>query len=119
MGCVTATIAYFVDIAEPPVFDLKEGLCSDGWYKSERVSLVAILSSRFLLTLDMKSCCPNGDRCPAWRSWAEIFKVPAVESGWIEFFTLSLSGRNVCSLFLPLDIDNEDSGAINIPYLYS
>lgn len=34
----------------------------------------------------MKSCCPNGEHCPVLRSWAEIFKVPAVESGWIEFF---------------------------------
>lgn len=34
----------------------------------------------------MKSCCPDGERCTAWRSWAEIFRVPAVESGWIEFF---------------------------------
>lgn len=86
VGCVTATVAYLVDIAEPPVFDFKEGHCSDGWYKSERVGLVAFSSSRILLTLDVKSCCPNGERCPAWRSWAEIFKVPAVESGWIEFF---------------------------------
>jgi chloride channel 3/4/5 len=38
VGCITATIAYLVDICEPPVFDFKEGYCSDGWYKSERVS---------------------------------------------------------------------------------
>jgi chloride channel 3/4/5 len=46
VGCVTATIAYLVDIAEPPVFDFKEGHCSDGWYKSERVSIAAISSTR-------------------------------------------------------------------------
>jgi chloride channel 3/4/5 len=47
VGCVTATIAYFVDIAEPPVFDFKEGHCSDGWYKSERVSIGVISITRY------------------------------------------------------------------------
>jgi chloride channel 3/4/5 len=47
VGCVTATIAYFVDIAEPPVFDFKEGHCSDGWYKSERVSIGIISITRY------------------------------------------------------------------------
>jgi chloride channel 3/4/5 len=37
VGCITATIAYLVDICEPPVFDLKDGYCATGWYKSERV----------------------------------------------------------------------------------
>lgn len=40
VGCVTATIAYMVDVSEAPVFDLKDGYCSHGWYKSERVSCV-------------------------------------------------------------------------------
>lgn len=45
VGCITATIAYLVDIAEPPVFDFKEGHCSIGWYKSERVG--AVIASGF------------------------------------------------------------------------
>lgn len=39
VGFVTAMVAYVVDISEAPAFDLKDGYCSEGWYKSERVSL--------------------------------------------------------------------------------
>lgn len=38
VGSVTAVIAYAVDVSEAPFFDLKGGFCSDGWYKSEKVS---------------------------------------------------------------------------------
>src|SRR5579871_2485647 len=48
VGCITATIAYLVDIAEPPVFDFKEGHCSHGWYKSERVSIFALSSCCYI-----------------------------------------------------------------------
>lgn len=37
VGCVTATIAYSVDVLESPIFDYKEGYCADGWYLSEKV----------------------------------------------------------------------------------
>lgn len=39
VGCVTATIAYSVDVLESPIFDFKEGYCSDAWYLSEKVRL--------------------------------------------------------------------------------
>ena len=37
VGCVTATIAYSVDVLESPIFDYKEGYCGEGWYLSEKV----------------------------------------------------------------------------------
>lgn len=39
VGCVTATIAYSVDVLESPIFDYKEGYCGEGWYLSEKVIL--------------------------------------------------------------------------------
>jgi chloride channel 3/4/5 len=45
VGCLTAMTAYAVDISEAPVFDLKDGYCHHGWYKSEKVSLCLALSS--------------------------------------------------------------------------
>lgn len=39
VGCVVAVLAYVVDVSEAPAFDLKDGYCIDGWYKSEKVSI--------------------------------------------------------------------------------
>jgi chloride channel 3/4/5 len=60
VGCITATIAYLVDIAEPPVFDFKQGHCSDGWYKSERVSFAAVPSSKCFAHMR------NAELLPRW-----------------------------------------------------
>lgn len=37
VGFITATIAYAVDISEAPVFDWKDGYCSEGFFLSEKV----------------------------------------------------------------------------------
>lgn len=37
VGSITATIAYGVDVSEAPVFDWKDGYCSDGFFLSEKV----------------------------------------------------------------------------------
>jgi chloride channel 3/4/5 len=38
VGCIVATLAYMVDVGEPPIYDFKEGFCSTTWYLSEKVS---------------------------------------------------------------------------------
>lgn len=38
VGFLTACIAYAVDISEAPIFDWKDGYCSDGFLISEKVS---------------------------------------------------------------------------------
>ena len=37
VGFITAAIAYAVDISEAPVFDWKDGYCSEGFFLSEKV----------------------------------------------------------------------------------
>lgn len=37
VGFITATIAYGVDVSEAPVFDWKDGYCSEGFFLSEKV----------------------------------------------------------------------------------
>jgi hypothetical protein len=37
VGFITATIAYTVDVSEAPVFDWKDGYCSEGFFLSEKV----------------------------------------------------------------------------------
>jgi hypothetical protein len=45
VGFLTAILAYIVDVSEAPVFDWKDGYCSDGFLINEKVSR---LSSLFL-----------------------------------------------------------------------
>lgn len=38
IGCITALIAYCVDVSEAVIFDFKEGHCRGDWLKSRKVS---------------------------------------------------------------------------------
>lgn len=39
VGCLTAVLAYIVDVSESPFFDWKDGYCSQGFLISEKVCL--------------------------------------------------------------------------------
>ncbi|CAG8980212.1 hypothetical protein HYALB_00012834 [Hymenoscyphus albidus] len=67
VGCLTALLAYFVDVSESPFFDWKDGYCSDGFLISE------------------KHCCPDGGRCDAWKSWSTYVQIPHVSEDIVEF----------------------------------
>ncbi|RDW65448.1 putative voltage gated chloride channel protein [Coleophoma crateriformis] len=67
VGCIVACIAYAVNVSEAPVFDWKDGYCSDGWLISE------------------KNCCPKGDHCDAWESWSELVRIEHISPDIIEF----------------------------------
>jgi chloride channel 3/4/5 len=73
IGCVTACIAYFVDVTESAIFDLKEGYCSDGWYWSRN------------------KCCVEKEACDAWRTWSNIIQPSRIlDSVWIDFIAFVL-----------------------------
>ncbi|KAI9891699.1 MAG: hypothetical protein M1814_002449 [Vezdaea aestivalis] len=73
IGCITACIAYFVDVSETVVFDLKSGYCTDGWYFSR------------------KKCCMGVPHCEQWRKWPQVFSRVPIDTQWLEFFTFVLS----------------------------
>src|SRR2546429_7262051 len=54
IGCIVALIAYFVDVTESTVFDIKDGYCTIGWFYSKR------------------KCCLTEDDCAEWMSWSEL-----------------------------------------------
>ncbi|KAL4959255.1 chloride channel protein [Aspergillus stella-maris] len=57
IGIITAAIAYFVDISEEFVFDLKDGFCTTSWLRSR------------------ETCCSNvteHGECLDWRTWSEM-----------------------------------------------
>ncbi|KAL4917178.1 chloride channel [Aspergillus aurantiobrunneus] len=67
IGCITAAIAYFVDISEEFVFDLKDGYCTAQWFRSR------------------EKCCDDHGVCPAWRTWSELMNHDAGGSLWVDF----------------------------------
>ncbi|KAL2813969.1 chloride channel [Aspergillus granulosus] len=86
IGCITAAIAYFVDISEDYVFDLKEGVCTTNWFRTHQ------------------NCCANGEDCLAWRSWSELMNHHAGGSVWVDFgvYVLWSVGLAVISCLLTL-----------------
>ncbi|KGO73783.1 Cystathionine beta-synthase, core [Penicillium italicum] len=67
IGCITASIAYFVDVTEGSVFDLKEGFCTTQFFRNRR------------------TCCEGLAGCDAWRPWSRIFSSSDTETQWVDF----------------------------------
>ena len=67
IGCITACIAYFVDVTEASIFDIKEGFCVDGWYFSKR------------------KCCFAEEECASWISWGDVLPLSRLEKQWVDF----------------------------------
>ncbi|KAI9927671.1 hypothetical protein ASPWEDRAFT_119658 [Aspergillus wentii DTO 134E9] len=70
IGCITAAIAYFVDITEEALFDLKEGFCTTRWFHGR------------------STCCryiEEDETCNAWRSWSNIFGSSDSDNQWVDF----------------------------------
>ena len=86
IGCITACIAYFVNVTETSIFDIKEGYCTEGWY------------------FGRKKCCYGDEECPAWRTWGAAMKTTGLEERWLDFiayvFWLVLFSVVACLLTL-------------------
>ncbi|OQE19659.1 hypothetical protein PENFLA_c018G09970 [Penicillium flavigenum] len=67
IGCITASIAYLVDVTEGSVFDLKEGFCTTQFFRNKR------------------TCCEGLATCDAWRPWSRIFSPSGTERQWVDF----------------------------------
>ena len=68
VGCITACIAYFVNITESAIFDIKEGYCTSGIYISK------------------SNCCLNQEDCPLWKSWGQAFSASGPSREMVDFF---------------------------------
>ena len=86
IGFITACIAYFVNVSETSVFDLKEGFCDEGWYLSKL------------------KCCYQQDECPGWRTWSERITINGVDEKWVDFvaYVLFVGFFSIASCLLTL-----------------
>ena len=86
IGCLTACIAYFVDVTESSIFDLKEGYCRDAWYWSR------------------DKCCLEEESCPDWRTWSEIIQPSQIDSIWMDYmaFVLGCVALSIIACYITL-----------------
>ena len=93
IGCITAIIAYFVDVTETSIFDIKQGYCTTGWYFSKR------------------KCCFGYHGCNTWKSCgcSEHYWQGGRMDG---FYCLRVFRRRSSHRVLCLDLDHQDSGTV-------
>lgn len=86
IGFFTSLIAYFVNVSEASIFDVKLGRCEGGWYFSQ------------------KKCCLGAEECSEWRTWGDQLHVTGVEKESIDFiahvFFTVLFSTGACLLTL-------------------
>ncbi|KAB8349759.1 hypothetical protein FH972_023773 [Carpinus fangiana] len=69
IGCMTAAMAYLVDVSESWLFDVKFGSCTTSWH------------------LNKSSCCGGRKSCDEWTSWGQKFSASGRNVTSIDFFT--------------------------------
>lgn len=67
IGCLTAGMAYLVDVTEAAIFDIKRGVCRDAWYRGHT------------------SCCAGAPSCDNWRTWSQLIHASGIDSTWIDY----------------------------------
>lgn len=102
VGFVTAVIAFVIVRAEQWLFDIKEGYCSEGWWRAQRFCCPLIVDSQSLRVANMPA---EIELCDAWTTWAQVFAPKTVTSGsWygIEAWTIEYISYMVIALALAL-----------------
>ncbi|KAG8733942.1 hypothetical protein FRC10_012058 [Ceratobasidium sp. 414] len=70
VGLLTAVIAFAIVRGEQWLFDIKEGYCSEGWWRAQRFCCPLSVDSQSLRISSM----PSGvELCDAWTTWADVF----------------------------------------------
>ncbi|RMD43354.1 hypothetical protein DV735_g1738, partial [Chaetothyriales sp. CBS 134920] len=72
IGCLTAAIAYFVDVTESTIFDLKRGFCRGAWYHGR------------------SACCNGLKHCDRWWSWSQLVSPDGEDTVWIDFVAFNI-----------------------------
>ena len=101
VGCLTAVIAYLVDVTETAIFDIKEGFCSGSIYASK------------------SRCCLNEEDCPLWVSWGEHLRATGFERRTIDFvfYVLFVVIFSVASCLLVLATKTTVQSPFSLPTL--
>jgi chloride channel 3/4/5 len=71
VGVLTALLAFLIVRSELWLFDTKDGYCRDAWWKAKRFCCPRFAENHQVP--DIMSAYKLEDRCPEWRTWADIF----------------------------------------------
>ncbi|THZ83149.1 hypothetical protein D6C84_05230 [Aureobasidium pullulans] len=101
IGCVTAGIAYIVDVSESVIFDLKTGYCSHAWYYGK------------------KSCCGGASTCDQWSRWSLHLTPGPEENGWFDYaaFVFWVIFLSIAACLITLQTKTVISSAISLSTL--
>ncbi|KAH0283882.1 CLC voltage-gated chloride channel, partial [Aureobasidium sp. EXF-3399] len=101
IGCVTAGIAYIVDVSESVIFDLKTGYCSHTWYYGKR------------------SCCEGASTCDAWSRWSIPLTPGPDENGWFDYaaFVFWVIALSLAACLVTLQTKTVISSAVSLSTL--
>jgi chloride channel 3/4/5 len=80
IGFVTAAIAYFVDVTESAIFDIKRGFCRGAWY------------------LGRTSCCDGERVCDKWRSWSELIRPSQIDDVHVDYLAFIIGSMVLAAL---------------------
>ncbi|KAF9450421.1 hypothetical protein P691DRAFT_810365 [Macrolepiota fuliginosa MF-IS2] len=98
VGFLTALVAFLVVRGEQWLFDLKEGYCSDAWWKSRRFCCFGLVQTGRLKGIE--------EACPAWQTWSETFSQQRGTAELVEYISytsialLLASVSSVLTLYL-------------------
>ncbi|KAK5316399.1 hypothetical protein LTR93_009200 [Exophiala xenobiotica] len=80
IGVITAGIAYFVDVTESAIFDVKRGFCRGAWY------------------LGRVKCCAGERNCDGWRTWSQLIHPSGIDEKSVDFLAFVLGCLVLASL---------------------
>lgn len=100
-GCLTALVAYFVNLTESTLFDWKQGYCTKRWYKSR------------------KYCCDGASMCDEWLHWSRVIRSDRLDTVNTQFaaFILGVIALSLASCFLTLMTKTVIPSAVSIATL--
>jgi chloride channel 3/4/5 len=73
IGFLTAVVAFLIVRSERWLFDLKEGHCKSGWWKSQNVCCASVAT-------DIRTLSEGA--CSQWQYWDELFTNGGHNTGW-------------------------------------
>ncbi|CAE6419770.1 unnamed protein product, partial [Rhizoctonia solani] len=71
VGFLTAVLAFLIIRSEQLLFDIKEGYCSEGWWRAMRFCCPASINKESLIITTMPT---EIEVCEAWRTWGDVFR---------------------------------------------
>jgi chloride channel 3/4/5 len=101
IGCLTALVAYCVNVTESALFDLKTGFCRKSWY------------------LNKKRCCSGTTICEDWTRWSYVLSASHLDDVGVEFvvYVAAAIFLSMSSCFLTLATKTVIPSAISLSTL--